>query len=205
MIMTAACGGQNSETNAEESGSAQLSDKMQNSGSEAEAEISQLKEVEDYCITYINEVQGAGLSTEMEYCIKGNDKMGRVNFGGPDTLNFCIGGNTGKMCSSGECYDNPGACNSIQKPFANIDSSNMKYYQKAAGRQIAGLNAKCYTLDISKIAGVTKSDNAPEGYYDVELCYHPQFRQLLYYKGTGALTQAKEFAAPAPPDKFKAG
>ena len=206
LFLIAGCGEQS--TSSEDSAASTNTDTAAKtaSASDTETEISKLKNSPgDYCMTYINEVPGLPpeLNSEVEYCIKGDDQRSKVSLAGFETTSYCLdGGAKNVVCSAGNCADDSNACSPDKVPFASVTSTDMKDYKKAPGRQIAGLDAKCYTLDIRDLQGVEDA-GLGDDYYIVEICYHPEFKHILYHSGAGTKTYVKSFLTPAPEEKFE--
>lgn len=172
------------------------------SGADQDGDITQLEDIpHDFCIVYTSEAEGIPEGTEIEYCIKENDRMTKASAAGIEIITLCLG-DVGKLCSEGICYDDSEACNSIDVPFGSVDvPSDTHYYKKAPSRLVGGLSATCYTINMRELPGVN-GEELPDEYANVEVCYHPQYKYLLYYSGAGLTTQVKSFVMPAPAEKF---
>ncbi|MDO8428541.1 MAG: hypothetical protein Q7S92_04990 [Candidatus Diapherotrites archaeon] len=189
-------------------------------------EISQLGSAPtDYCITYTTgtntEAYGGGsFDAVVEYCLKGTDKVTNISFGGgtPGTpgaapeivmTNYCLqNGTVAKTCGSGYCSDDSSGCSGMEEPFAtaNWNESDLMYYKKTADRTVAGVQAKCYSVNLNELAQQAGAniggETLPAGSDRVEFCFHPQYKQFLYYAFGPTTVQVTNYVTPAPASKF---
>ncbi len=158
-----------------------------------------------YCVTYFNTIAVAGAVQQMEYCRDENNAMGMTEQFGSQVQMFCLDGK-GSTCSGDashkDCFESVQICGTLREPFAEVQlPSGGEFYEKAAGRSIAGLQAQCYRLDIGRAGGMIGQD-IPEALRYAHLCYHPWFNMLVYYDFNDITTEVKTLVTPAAAEKF---
>lgn len=174
---------------------------------------------DDFCATYEN--TGGPITTRSKFCLKnGNFVNGFIDGPGAGMMGYCIN-NKSFQCNSGVspawCSSESNVCTSDKSPilaastsltystgdsFLNSERSLLK---KTASKEIAGFNADCYELDLSRISA---EDNT-SGVTKYEICYHPNKKIILYtyYSDTNNLggvstMEVKELVSPAPNEAF---
>ncbi len=169
---------------------------------------------DSYCVTYSTiaaayTASGESMASEMTYCKDKSNVAIEIEALGNKMHSFCLDGK-GSSCygegSSAMCAEDTNICGSLSEPFAqaNMDQYQPSMYVKSSAKQIAGLTALCYSMDVvaaGKAAGQDTSQ-IPEQMRYMSFCYHPQYKYLLYYSYAGTTVEVKSFVTPASAEKF---
>lgn len=171
------------------------------------------------------DIQQYGMSHDkfIEYCTDGSNGKDGVDYdtgyGTMRMMNFCLGNTKGVFCDSNEkyagttvCVDYPDSCTKLHSlidkvKLTSYPLNNLSYYTLEPAQLPIGNfpDAKCFKIESltpeqSKEAGLTEEDIE---YNTHHLCYHPQYKQLIYYKGLGTEITVSNYLTPAPAEKFE--